>query len=236
VGIQAKRNKKKPGKGSTQMAFNRKLKVKTVNAATFLSQMDSTRPDYYRTCYSSSSSMFCEKYNPGCLSKHPQRKPGEQLDDLYLRLLYSTGSGNSDTTKTEDQLRMHRMLGVNSFFATNGNLALLDRLIAAGHVVMTGQLHKGHVENPNPNASHWNLCVGWIPGPNGGIFVFHDPAGEMDVVNGGYINDKGGKYVQYSWSNWRKRWMADMAGNFVDGSGWYVAPVTDRSGKYLPLK
>lgn len=197
--------------------------------------MDSARSDFYRTCYSSSSAMFCNKYNPGCLTNHPKRKPGEQIDDLYIRLLYETGDQNSDTTRTEDQLRMHRMLGVNSFFATNGDLELLDRLISQGHIVMTGQLHHGPVESPNPQKSHWNVCVGWIPGPNGGIFVFNDPAGEMDVVNGGYINNNG-KYVKYSWANWRKRWMADMSGKFAPGSGWYVAPVTDRNGKYIPPK
>jgi hypothetical protein len=55
-------------------------------------------------------------------------------------------------------------------------------------------------------------------GDEGGKGVFHDPYGEMDNVNGGYVTvGSGGKEVRYSWVNWLKRWEVEGA-----RTGWFM--------------
>jgi hypothetical protein len=55
-------------------------------------------------------------------------------------------------------------------------------------------------------------------GDTGEHGVFHDPYGEMDNVNGGYVTvGRGGKDVSYSWTNWLKRW--EVEGK---GTGWFM--------------
>ena len=52
-----------------------------------------------------------------------------------------------------------------------------------------------------------------------GHWICHDPFGEMDVVNGGYVSNAPtvGRYVRYSYKNFTPRWC--VAG---DGDGWFV--------------
>jgi hypothetical protein len=55
-------------------------------------------------------------------------------------------------------------------------------------------------------------------GDTGEHGVFHDPYGEMDNVNGGYVTiGSGGKDVSYSWKNWLPRW--EVEGR---GTGWFM--------------
>lgn len=206
------------------------LDVKKVLSLSWQSQMDSATEQWYRMCYTSSSTMMCEYLNPGCLENHPLRKAGEQLDDFYLRIL---NSKFGDSTDTAAQLAMHRYLKVNTRFSAAASRETLEYYLDKGYPVMTGQLHHGFWKTPNPVKSHWTICVGWTP--ENDSFVFHDPAGTMDVKNGGYLNDAG-KYRKYDWAEWSHRWMADTSGQFVNGTGWCVTPVIDKTtGKYVPL-
>lgn len=215
------------------MPFQNKsiLSVKKVLSLAWQSQMDSATEQWYRMCYSSSSTMLCEYIKPGCLKDHPQRHAEEQLDDFYLRIL---NQKFGDSTDTAAQLAMHRYLGVNTRFSTSGSRETLEYYLDKGFPVMTGQLHHGYYTTPNPTKSHWTICVGWTP--ENDSFVFHDPAGNMDVTGGGYMTNDG-KYRKYPWAQWQRRWMADNSGHFVNGTGWCVTPVVDKStGKYVPLK
>lgn len=55
-------------------------------------------------------------------------------------------------------------------------------------------------------------------GDDGERGIFHDPYGEMDNINGGYIKiGSGGKEVKYSWKNWLPRW--EVEGK---GTGWFM--------------
>jgi hypothetical protein len=55
-------------------------------------------------------------------------------------------------------------------------------------------------------------------GDDGEHGIFHDPYGEMDNVNGGYVNvGSGGKSVKYTWRNWLKRWEVEGP-----GTGWFM--------------
>lgn len=206
------------------------LKDKKVLSLPWQSQMDSDTDQWTRMCFSSSSAMLCEYLKAGCLRNHRERRSGEQIDDFYLRKLHELFG---DTTNADKQLEMHRWLGVNTRFRQNGTRESLEWHISRNLPVMTGQLHHSHYTRPNPVKSHWNLCIGYDPA--GDCFVFHDPAGTMDTVNGGYLNNDG-KYRKYPWSSWSHRWMADSSGNFVVGTGWMVVPVTDKAtGLYIAL-
>lgn len=206
------------------------LSVKKVLSLPWQSQLDSATDQWQRMCQCSSGSMLCEYYVPGCLSRHPLRRNGEQLDDFYLRILHEKFG---DTTDVQAHLKMHRWLGVNTRFSTQGMRETLEWHLSRGHLVLCGQLHHGSSVQPDPNRSHWNACVGWDPVND--CFVFHDPAGSMRVEGGGYASNDG-RYRKYPWQHWQRRWMADIRGRFQPGAGWHVVAVTDRaSGKYLPL-
>lgn len=209
------------------------LNHKHVIPMTWENQMNGATSDYWRMCYSSSSSMFVNHFNPGVLKNHPKRREGEQLDDFYLRMLKEVAGG--DSTDTNAQMQMHRYFGVNSEFRQTGNRETLEYFLSKGHPVMTGQLHHFSYEHPDPARSHWTICIGWTP--DNDSFVFHDPAGQMNVKNGGYVSNEGA-YRKYAWELWKRRWMADFAGNFKEGAGWCVVPVIDKSknGVYVPLK
>jgi hypothetical protein len=47
----------------------------------------------------------------------------------------------------------------------------------------------------------------------------HDPNGEGDLVNGGYVSTAigSGQGLRYSERNWGRRWMVEGA-----GSGWWI--------------
>jgi hypothetical protein len=44
-----------------------------------------------------------------------------------------------------------------------------------------------------------------------------DPFGEADLVNGGYVSNKGGAGIAYSRKNWLPRWLIE--GN---DTGWFM--------------
>ena len=50
-------------------------------------------------------------------------------------------------------------------------------------------------------------------------FLIHDPNGEADLMNGGYMNTSigSGAAQHYSERNWGRRWMVEGA-----GTGWWI--------------
>jgi hypothetical protein len=79
--------------------------------------------------------------------------------------------------------------------------------------VPLGVLHKGSVSNPT-GGGHWLTVVG-ITADKTKLWV-HDPFGQMDLVNGGYV-DTNGKYQLYSKKNLGPRWMVEG-----EASGWSI--------------
>jgi hypothetical protein len=57
--------------------------------------------------------------------------------------------------------------------------------------------------------------IGWDPGNR--QLVMHDPNGEADLVNGGYITNTSGECMRYSERNWGRRWQIEGP-----GSGWWI--------------
>lgn len=139
----------------------------------------------------------------------PEALKGSNADDDYLRTVLRYG----DTTQYTAQIKALQEYGVHATFYQNGTRTQLLNELNQGYPVATGILHHGPVSAPR-GGGHWMLLIG-DDGTNG---VFHDPYGEMDNVNGGYVKiGSGGKEVKYSWKNWLRRWE-------VEGprTGWYM--------------
>lgn len=153
-------------------------------------QLDNQSGTGYRECFSSTCAMIARYYGK------------VKSDDEYNKIRAKYG----DTTSKDAQLAALRSLGLVARFVTNGNAALLENEIRNGRPVAVGWLHKGTVSYPT-GGGHWTCCIGFTPDS----FVFNDPNGEADIINGGYVsnNAKSGAGVKYSRKNWLRRWECD---------------------------
>jgi hypothetical protein len=141
---------------------------------------------------------------------NPTALTGSNADDTYLRTLLNK---YGDTTDASAQIKTCKYYGVDATFHQNGTKEALLAELRSGFPVGTGILHHGHVSSPR-GGGHWMLLIG----DDGNSGVFHDPYGELDNVNGGYVRvGSGGKGVKYTWKNWLPRWE-------VDGprTGWFM--------------
>jgi hypothetical protein len=150
----------------------------------------------YRQCFSSSCAMVARYY--GKISG----------DYEYNRLRARFG----DTTDPKAQIAALKALGLTATFEMDGTVEDLENEIASGRPVPVGWLHKNHVSKPG-GTGHWTVVAGYTPTH----FVHLDPFGEADLVNGGYISNKGGANVAYSRKNWLPRWLIE--GN---DTGWFL--------------
>jgi len=165
-------------------------------------QTDSATSNGDRMCFSSTCAMAIKYLRPDALK-------GSNADDDYLRTVLKYG----DTTLSTSQIKACQQYGVFASFYQKGTRQALLNELKAGYPVAVGILHKGHVSKP-VGGGHWMLLIG-DTGEHG---VFHDPYGEMDNVNGGYVTvGRGGNDVSYSWTNWLKRW--EVEGK---GTGWFM--------------
>lgn len=166
-------------------------------------QLDNVSGEGYRECFSSTCAM---------LARHLGKVSS---DDEYNRIRSKFG----DTTSAEAQLSALRSLGLKANFYTSGHPVNLMTLISTGQPVAVGWLHRGHVSSPS-GGGHWTLLVGYADMADGlpRTWIHHDPNGEADLVNGGYVNNSAaaGAFVKYSAKNWEKRWMPGGTG------GWYL--------------
>jgi len=161
-------------------------------------QLDNQSGTGYRECFSSTCAMIARYYGK------------VKSDDEYNKIRSKYG----DTTDKNAQLAALKSLGLKATFITNGNAALLEKEINEGRPVAVGWLHKGNVSYPT-GGGHWTCCIGY----DKDSFIFHDPNGEADLVNGGYVSNdrKRGTAVKYSRKNWLRRWECD--GN---NTGWAI--------------
>lgn len=159
-------------------------------------QNDNQSGTGWRECFSSSCAMVARFY--GKVSS----------DDAYNRIRARYG----DTTDAGAQLRALSSLGLHVQFRQNGSAETLERLIRAGKPVPVGWLHKGPVSAP-AGGGHWSVVIGFTPQS----FIHHDPNGEADLVNGGYLNHDRGASIEYSRRNWLRRWEIDGR-----GTGWFL--------------
>jgi hypothetical protein len=165
-------------------------------------QTDSATGHGDRMCFSSTCAMAIKYLRPDALK-------GSNADDDYLRTVLKYG----DTTEYTSHIKACQQYGILATFYQKGTKQALVNELKAGYPVATGILHKGPATAPR-GGGHWMLLIG----DDGERGVFHDPYGEMDNVNGGYVTiGSGGSSVRYSWKNWLKRW--EVEGK---GSGWFM--------------
>ena len=173
-----------------------------LKVAQYYPQTDSATGHGDRMCFSSTCAMAIKYLRPDALK-------GSNADDDYLRTVLKYG----DTTQSTSQIKACQQYGVLASFYQKGTKQSLLNELKAGYPVAVGILHKGHVSNP-VGGGHWMLLIG----DDGEHGIFHDPYGEMDNVNGGYVTvGRGGKSVKYSWRNWLKRWEVEGS-----GTGWFM--------------
>ena len=157
----------------------------------------------WRMCFSSSCAMLLEALKPGSVQ-------GPNGDDQYLRRVQQYG----DTTDPTAQLAALRHCGVRARYSQALDWEDIDRQLEAGIPVPIGILHHGPVTAPT-GGGHWILVVG-RDAKRESVLV-HDPAGELDLVAGGYPSYGAGRYVTYSRRNLGARWMVEGP-----GTGWGI--------------
>ncbi len=173
-----------------------------LRVAQYYPQTDSATGHGDRMCFSSTCAMAIKYLLPDALR-------GSNADDDYLRTVLKYG----DTTEYTAHIKACKDYGVTATFYKNGTKQALLSELKNGFPTATGILHRGHASRPT-GGGHWMLLIG----DEGGKGVFHDPYGEMDNVNGGYVKiGSGGQGVKYSWVNWLKRWEVEGA-----RTGWFM--------------
>jgi GH24 family phage-related lysozyme (muramidase) len=164
-------------------------------------QRDSKTGNGERMCFTSSMAMALDYIDPETID-------GD--DDWYLNIVLYFG----DTVSSDAQVKAARSLGYNVSFHTDGSQDDLEEILDGGTPVPIGVLHRGSVDHPT-GGGHW-LC---LVGHDDTHFIVHDPFGEMDLINGGYVKTgpTDGKFVRYSKKNLMKRWLIAN-----DHDGWFV--------------
>jgi GH24 family phage-related lysozyme (muramidase) len=153
---------------------------------------DSTASD--EMCFSSTCAMLADFIKPG-------RFPGAQGDDKYLQQLRAMGG---KTTDPQAHVRLLNSIGIDARFITNGDWSAIEAQLKRGIPVPVGWLHHGPASRPT-GGGHWSLVVYLAKE----IVVMHDPNGEADLVNGGYLSNLNGANQKYSRKNWGPRWLVD---------------------------
>jgi GH24 family phage-related lysozyme (muramidase) len=151
-------------------------------------QNDNASGTGYRECFSSSAAMVARFYGK------------VRGDNEYNKLRSKYG----DTTDAQAQIKTLQNLGLNARLLTNCSADFIESELRAGHPLMVGWLHKGPVTAPT-GGGHWSVIIGFTDS----AFIFNDPNGEADIINGGYINNTKGAGIAYSRKNWLRRWEVD---------------------------
>ena len=150
-------------------------------------QLDNQSGSGARECFSSTCAMLAAYYGK------------VTSDDAYNKIRAKYG----DTTDSNAQLNALKSLGLTAKFITNGNTAIIENEIRNNRPVAVGWLHHGTTLKPT-GGGHWSLIRGFTPTH----FVFNDPFGEADLINGSYVSNKpsSGQNIKYSRKNWLNRW------------------------------
>lgn len=162
-------------------------------------QLDSQAGHGERMCFSSAMAMALDYINPDAI---------EGDDDWYLAEVFKHG----DTVSSTAQVATARSLGFNAEFRMDGTEDLLLEILDSGVPVPVGILHKGYVDKPT-GGGHWVTLIGY----DEKYFHVHDPAGELNLIGGGYLYGTG-ENQRYTRKNLMKRWLIDKSGK----DGWLV--------------
>jgi hypothetical protein len=174
----------------------------------YYSQRDSSTKHAMRMCFSSSCAMLLEALKPGTLK-------GPNGDDPYLGRVLRYG----DTIDAEAQLKALAYFGVQARFDQTCTLDDVKAQIDRGARVPLGCIHKGNL-NSLYGDGHWICAIGY----DETALIVNDPFGEMDLVNGGYVNSYGAG-LRYSYKNFSRRWEVVPSGSsyrYAPGNGWAI--------------
>ncbi len=162
-----------------------------------------------RMCWSSTNAMLVEYLNPGSLT-------GAQADDIYLDKVLEYG----DTTSSHAQVSALKEYGLDASFQVDGTAAKAKASLRRNVPLPIGVLHYGPA-NECYGGGHWLLIVGFDDAK--GVWICHDPYGELDCANGGYLSNAAtaGQFVEYSYQHLNQRWMVEGS-----GTGWYISVST----------
>jgi putative chitinase len=171
----------------------------------YYSQLDSSKDQAHRMCFSSSCAMLVSALKPGAL-------PGG--DDEYLGIVNLFG----DTTDAGAQIQALEKLGIVARFNQNAGFETIEEQINKSYPVPCGFIHKGPVDSPQGNG-HWLCVIGYTPKS----VVVNDPNGDLDLIQGVY-GTRNGAGLHYSRKNFGRRWMvdADRGYAFAPGNGWAI--------------
>lgn len=167
----------------------------------YYSQRDNKK-DPLRSCFSSSCAMLLKYVKPNSITG----------DDEYMVTVYKYG----DTTEPSAQVTALEQYGLNVEFKQDGGWSDIDSQLAKGFPVPIGVLHHGSVSKPS-GGGHWLTIIG--RNEDNTAYVVNDPYGEMDLVNGGYLNSNG-SHLLYSKKNLGPRWLVEGP-----GTGWYIEAI-----------
>lgn len=160
-------------------------------------QFDSATNQGHRMCNSSTNAMLVKFLKPGALSNSPN------ADDEYLARVRQYG----DTTDHGAQLKALAFFGIHPQFRKDLTWEQIDAQLRRGLPVPIAILHNGPISAPY--GGHCLLIIG----KTGSGYRVNDPAGELDLVNGGYPSGGSGKGAVYSKANLDRRWR-------VGGESW----------------
>lgn len=172
-------------------------------------QLDSETDQGARMCFSSACAMLVEYMRPGTLK-------GPNGDDQYLKVVQRFG----DTTNVAAQLAALRHYGLKVEFSERGDFELIRRQVQEGLPVPAAYIHRGSVNLPS-GFGHWLT----VTGDSEHAIQVNDPLGELDLVNGTTLNNRGAR-LSFSKQNFGRRWMVESIGNgrwrYAPGKGWAI--------------
>lgn len=195
-------------------------------------QLDSSNPSQAaRMCFSASCASLLEGINPGVLRYHPDRK-NRQMDDFYREVLQAKFGDTVDSAAQLRTLRYFCPKGWAFAYRQDCDWKTVQAQLEQRIPVPFGWLHHGPIGAPT-GGGHWCCAVGW-EGGDAGYVIVHDPYGEADLVNGGYVSNSptAGKSVRYSANNLGRRWMVTPVNGrniYTPGTGWAI--LASKKGK-----
>lgn len=172
-----------------------------VDVPQYYPQTDSRTGHADRMCFSSTMAM-------GIKYLWPESLLGSNADDDYLRTVFKYG----DTTSAAAQMRAAADYNVKATFRQDGTVTSIRKRLEDGRPVPVGFNHKG--PPTRSYGGHWVLAIGLTDTH----IIVHDPYGELDNVNGGYVRrGSGGRAIKYTLRNWLPRWEVEGP-----GTGWFM--------------
>jgi hypothetical protein len=156
-------------------------------------QRDNDSGQGWRECFSSSAAMVAMYWG------------AVRDDDAYNRVRQRYG----DTTNPQAHVRALTSLGLSVVWRSDLRRTDVLSELAAQRPVPFGWLHQGPVWSPR--GGHWSVAIG---STENGLIV-HDPYGDPDLIRGGWIGNRSGEALRFSWRNLSPRWEAEGP-----GTGW----------------